>query len=259
VALVFYRGNALNPSAMTATAPTPTNDRFAATRWTLVLAASRQGTEDAAGALGELCQCYWQPLYAYVRWQGFDAHEAQDMTQEFFARLLAKNTLAEADRGKGKFRSFLLAALKHFLSNERDRARTIKRGGRQTFVPLDAMSTETRYRVEPADNLSPDKAFERQWALTVLDQVLARLRVEFAAAGKEALFEALKPFLTGDGKADSQAEVGARCGMSEGAVKVTIHRMRRRYRELLREEIAQTVASAEEIDEEIRHLFAAFR
>jgi len=181
------------------------------------------------------------------------------MTQEFFARLLAKNTLAEVDRSKGKFRSFLLAALKHFLSNERDRARTIKRGGRQTFVPLDAMSIETRYRVEPADNLSPDKAFERQWALTVLDQVLAHLRVEFAAAGKDALFEALKPFLTGDGEADSQAEVGKLCGMREGSVKVTIHRLRRRYRELLREEIAQTVACPEEIDEEIRHLFAAFR
>ena len=234
---------------------------FAATRWTMVLAASQQGQDDAAGALalGELCQCYWQPLYTYVRWQGFDVQEAQDMTQEFFARLLAKNTLAGVDRSKGKFRSFLLASLKHFLSNERDRAGTIKRGGRQTFVPLDAMSTETRYRVEPADNLSPDKAFERQWALTMLDQVLARLRVEFADVGKAALFEALKPFLTGDGQADSQAEVGERCGMSEGALKVTVHRLRRRYRELLREEIAQTVASPEEIDGEMRHLFAAFR
>ena len=232
---------------------------FAATRWTLVLAASQQGTDDAAGALEKLCQCYWKPLHAYVQWQGFNDEDAQDLTQEFFARLLAKNALADVDRSKGKFRSFLLASMKHFLSNERDKARTIKRGGNQTFVPLDAMSTETRYRVEPADNLSPDKAFERQWALTVLDQVLARLRVEFASAGKEALFEALKPFLIGDGKADSQAEVGERCGLSEGAVKVTIHRLRRRYRELLREEIAQTVASPDEIEEEIRALFAAFR
>jgi RNA polymerase sigma-70 factor (ECF subfamily) len=227
----------------------------------MVLAASQLNDGDVSGALAleELCRCYWQPLYSYVRWQGFDVQEAQDMTQEFFARLLAKNSLVEVDRSKGKFRSFLLASLKHFLANERDRAQTIKRGGRQIFVPLDAMSTETRYRVEPADNLSPDKAFERRWALTVLDQVLARLRVEFAAAGKEAQFEALKPFLTDDGKSDSQAEVGARCGMSEGAIKVTIHRLRRRYRELLREEIAQTVASPEEIDEEMRHLFAAFR
>jgi len=234
---------------------------FAVTRWTMVLAASQQGEDDAAGslALEELCQCYWQPLFAYVRWQGFDAQEAQDMTQEFFARLLARNALAEVDPGKGKFRSFLLASLKHFLSNERDRARTIKRGGQQTFVPLDAMSRETRYKVEPADNLSPDKAFERQWALTVLDHALARLRAEFVGAGKEPLFEALKPFLTGDGKADSQADMAARCDMTEGAIKVAVHRLRRRYRELLREEIAQTVASPEEIDEEIRHLFAAFR
>lgn len=234
---------------------------FAATRWTMVLAAAQAGSQDSSGtlALEELCRCYWQPLYSYVQWQGFDAQEAQDMTQEFFARLLAKNSLAEVDRSKGKFRSFLLASLKHFLANERDRARTIKRGGGQTFVPLDAMSTETRYRMEPADNLSPDKAFERQWALTVLDQVLARLRVEFVDAGKEALFEALKPFLIGDGKSDSQAEVGKRCGMSEAAIKVTVHRLRRRYRELLREEIAQTVASPEEIDEEMRALFAAFR
>jgi len=234
---------------------------FDATRWTMVLAAAQQGEKEASGAmaLGELCQCYWPPLYTYVRWQGFDADEAQDMTQEFFARLLAKNTLAEVDQSKGKFRSFLLASLKHFLSNERDKARTIKRGGHQIFVPLDAMSAETRCRIEPADNLSPDKAFERQWALTVLDQVLARLRMEFAAAGKETLFEALKPFLTGDGKADTQAQVGEQCGMSEGAVKVSVHRLRRRYRELLREEIAQTVTSPQEVEEEIRHLFAAFR
>ena len=234
---------------------------FAATRWTMVLAAAHQGNNDTLGdrALGELCQCYWKPLYSYVRWQGFNADEAQDMTQEFFARLLAKNTLAEVDRSKGKFRSFLLASLKHFLANERDRARTIKRGGRQTFVALDAMSTETRYHVEPADNLSPDKAFERQWALTVLDRALTQLRTECDTAGKEALYEALKPFLTGDGKAESQAEAGKRCGMSEGAIKVAIHRLRRRYRELLREEIAQTVETPEEIDEEIRFLFAAFR
>ena len=234
---------------------------FDATRWSMVLAASQPGPDDEAKAraLEKLCQCYWKPLHAYVRWQGFNDDDAQDLTQEFFARLLAKNALAGVDRSKGKFRSFLLASVKHFLANERDRARTIKRGGQQTLVPLDAMSTETRYRLEPADNLSPDKAFERQWALTVLDQVLTRLRVEFASAGKAALFEELKPFLTGDGKADSHAEVSARCGMSEGALKVAVHRLRRRYRELLRDEIAQTVASPGEIDEEMRVLFAAFR
>jgi len=235
------------------------NESFAATRWTLVVAAAQK--DDAAPAmraLTELCRSYWPPLYAYVRRQGYDQHTAEDFTQEFFSRLLAKNYLADADRSKGKFRSFLLASLKHFLSNERERAHAQKRGGGEIAVSLDALSPEVRDRLEPVDNLSPEKAFDRQWAFTVLEQALKRLRIEFTAGGRENIFESLKQFLTGDMRPESYAGAGAKCGMSEGALKVAVHRMRRRYRDLLREEVAQTVATPEEIDAEIRHLFAAF-
>lgn len=236
------------------------NESLAATRWTLVLAAARwENPEPAMRALTELCQTYWPPLYAYIRRQGSDTHQAEDLTQEFFSRLLEKNYLADADPGKGKFRSFLLASVKHFLANERDRARAQKRGGGQTIIALDALSDEARCRMEPVDNSSPDKVFDRQWALTVLDHALKRLRMEFAGAGREKLFDELKEFLTGDTPSQSHAEIGAKCGLSEGAVKVAVHRMRRRYRDLLREEVAQTVAAPEEIDGEIRELFAAFQ
>jgi len=236
------------------------NESLAATRWTLVLAAARrEDPEPAMRALTELCQTYWPPLYAYIRRQGRDAHEAEDLTQEFFSRLLAKNYLADADPAKGKFRAFLLASLKHFLANEWDRARAQKRGGGQALIALDALSEAQRSRLEPVDNSSPDKAFDRQWALTVLDLALKRLRGEFAAAGKEKLFDELKESLTGDSPAQSHAEIGAKCGLSEGAVKVAAHRMRRRYRDLLREEVAQTVATPNEVEGEIRDLFAAFQ
>jgi len=236
------------------------NEPLAATRWTVVLtAARRESPEPAMRALTELCQTYWPPLYAYIRRQGSDSHEAEDLTQEFFSRLLAKNYLADADPGKGKFRSFLLASLKHFLANERDRARAQKRGGGQTVIALDALSDAARSRLEPLDNSSPDKAFDKQWALTVLDHALKRLRMEFAEAGKEELFNELKQFLTGDEPAQTHAEIGARCGLSEGAVKVAVHRLRRRYRALLREEVAQTVAGPEDIEGELRDLFAAFQ
>jgi len=236
------------------------NESLAATRWTLVLAAARrENPEPAMRALAELCQTYRPPLYAYIRRQGRDRPEAEDLTQEFFSRLLAKNFLADADPGKGKFRSFLLASLKHFLANEWDRARTRKRGSGRTVVALDALSPEARDRIEPVDNSSPDKAFDRQWALTVLEQALKRLRMEFAAAGRETLFEEAKHCLTGDAPPQSHAQIAAKCGLSVGAVKVAIHRMRRRYRDLLREEVAQTVAAPEEIEGEIRDLFAAFQ
>jgi RNA polymerase sigma-70 factor (ECF subfamily) len=236
------------------------NESLAATRWTLVLAAARtENPEPAMRALAELCQTYWPPLHAYIRRQGCDVHQAEDLTQEFFARLLAKNYLADADPSKGKFRSFLLASVKHFLANERDRERAQKRGGGQTIIALDALDEQARRQIEPADNSSPDKVFDRQWALTVLEQALKRLRMEFAGAGKEKLFDELKAFLTGDAPAQSHAEIGAKCGLSEGAVKVAVHRMRRRYRGLLREEVAQTVATPGEIDGEIRELFAAFQ
>ncbi|HWB60139.1 MAG TPA: sigma-70 family RNA polymerase sigma factor [Chthoniobacteraceae bacterium] len=231
---------------------------FAATRWTLVVAAGQEDAAPAMRALAELCQSYWRPLYAYVRRRGCSPEEAQDLTQEFFARLLAKNYLAGVDRAKGRFRSFLLASLKHFLANEWDRARTLKRGGGRPVVALDALSSEERARIEPADNLSPDKAFERQWALTLLDQALARLRAEYTGDGRGEQFDLLRQFIGAD-EGESYAAIGEKCGMSEGAVKVAVHRLRRRYRDVLREEIAQTVTRREEIDEEIRSLFAAFQ
>lgn len=220
--------------------------RFAATRWTVVLTAGKGQSR----ALEELCRTYWYPLYAYVRRRGYEPHDAEDLTQEFFARLLAKNYLADVRREKGKFRSFLLAALKHFLANEWDKARAQKRGGGQTFVSLDA---ETRYLREPTDELSAEKLLDRQWALALLDHVLARLEAETDAKK----FAAFKPFLTAGKGAISYVEVAGQLGATEGAVKVGVHRLRQRYRRLLREEIAHTVARPAEIEEEMRCLFAA--
>jgi RNA polymerase sigma factor (sigma-70 family) len=239
--------------------PAPTPGLFAATRWTMVLSAAGHGNGTGSLALAELCRIYWPPLFAYIRWRGHDIPQAEDLTQAFFEQLLQGNGLASVDSAKGKFRSFLLASLKHFLANERDRAQALKRGGGMPLIAFDAIPPEKRQRIEPTDHLSPDKAFERQWALTLLDQALSRLRREYAVAGKESLFEGLKGYLTGDGQAESQAETATRLGMSEGAVKVALHRLRRRYREVLRDEIAQTVGTPGEVDEELRHLFTTFR
>jgi len=226
-------------------------DRFAATRWTVVLAAAQQTSHESRRALEELCRIYWYPLYVYVRRSGYEEHTAEDLTQEFFAKLLAKKTLAGVDPTKGKFRSFLVASLKHFLANEWDKARAQKRGGDRTIVSLDA---ETRYRTEPADGLTADKLLDRRWALALLDQVLGRLQAE----SEPQQFALLKPVLTAGAETILYAEVAGRLGMTEGAVKVAVHRLRKRYRVLLREEIAHTVASSAEVDEELRHLFAAF-
>lgn len=231
---------------------------FATTHWTVVLQArAAEDSPAARAALESLCQAYWYPLYAFVRRQGHDAHGAQDLTQEFFARLLEKNYLQDVDRAKGRFRSFLLASLKHFLANEWDRRRALKRGGARTHVPIDPQSAETRYGLEPTHDESPERLFERRWALTLLDQVLDRLRKEFETEGKLAQFDALKVTLTSERGSVPYAELGARLGLSEGAVKVAVHRLRQRYREVLRAEIAQTVAQPEDVDTEIRHLFAA--
>lgn len=231
--------------------------RFMTTQWTLVLAAA--ATEDSRGreALARLCQVYWYPLYAFVRRQGHTPHDAQDLTQEFFANLLEKDYLGDVDREKGKFRSFLLVALKHFLSKEWARAKTLKRGGAHRLVPLDTLSAETRYSREPVDHVTPETLFEQRWAMTLLDQVLARLADEHAAEGKQALFNALQGCLAGDKNSLPYAELAARLDMTEGAVKVAVHRLRQRYRRVFREEIAQTLADPVEIDDEIRHLFAA--
>jgi RNA polymerase sigma factor (sigma-70 family) len=231
--------------------------RFATTHWSLVLAAAGAENPHDRDALANLCQVYWYPLYAFVRRQGHRPHDAQDLTQEFFLRLLEKDYLGDVDRSKGKFRSFLLAALKHFLSKERARANTLKRGGRHTLLPLDALSAEDRYRREPEDNATPEKLFDRRWALTLLDQVLTRLGDEHETTGKRALFEQLQGCLTGDSHLLPYAELAVRLDMTEGAVKVAVHRLRQRYRGVLRETIAQTVADPAEIDDEIRQLFAA--
>jgi len=229
--------------------------RFAATRWSIVLAAG--GEHDATAtrrALEELIQAYWFPLYAYVRRQGCQAAAAEDLVQGFLTRLLEKEDLAQVDRSKGRFRSFLLAAMKNFMANERARDRALKRGGSRAVIALDAMDAEARYAVEPADDMTPERLFDRRWALAVLDQVLARLRRDFIDAGNGALFEAIKACLTPDRGKLSYAQLARRLGMTEGALKVAVHRMRRRYRDLLRHEIAQTVETPAQVDEEIAYL-----
>ena len=228
---------------------------FATTHWSLVVAAGRRSSPAAAAALGDLCQRYWYPLYVYVRRRVADVNEARDLTQEFFARLLEKNTLALADRERGRFRSFLLTALKHFLINEWEKTRAQKRGGGRKALALDFETKEQQIALEPAHTWTPERLYERQWALTLLDQVLGQLRREYHAAGKSKLFEQLKGFLVGDSATSSHAAAAERLGMTEGAVKVAAHRLRKRYRELLRQEVAQTVAGDNEVEEEIRALF----
>jgi RNA polymerase sigma-70 factor (ECF subfamily) len=229
---------------------------FATTRWSLIAAARGGDAPPARQALDELCRAYWYPLYAYVRSHGAGHHEAQDCTQEFFASLLESDALAEVDPARGRFRSFLLAACRHFLANRADRERARKRGGGRPALSLDFPDAERRYHREPAHDQTPERLFERNWALALLEQVLGRLRAECSAAGKGPLFEELKGHLTG-GEGPAHAEAAGRLGMSEDAVKMALYRLRRRYRELLRDEIAQTLASPDEVDDEIRSLFQA--
>jgi len=230
---------------------------FATTHWSVVLSAREKDSPRSAEALETLCRTYWYPLYAFVRRQGQSPHDAQDLTQSFFARLLEKDYLQAAAREKGRFRTFLLMALKRFLANEWDRARAQKRGGAQVHVPLDTELAEQRYQVEPTEGVTADKVYERRWALTLLDQTMARLRQEFAEAGKQDEFAHLKVFLTAEKGAIGYAEIASKTGMAEGAVRVAVHRLRRRFREVFREEIAHTVARPEDIDEEVRHLLDA--
>jgi RNA polymerase sigma factor (sigma-70 family) len=231
--------------------------RFETTHWSLVLAAADVGDTRGRESLVELCRIYWYPLYAFVRRQGQSPHDAQDLTQEFFARLLEKNYLGDVDCAKGKFRSFLLAAMKHFLAKQWAGAKALKRGGGCVLLPLDGLSAENQYLREPQDHATPEKLFEKRWALTLLDQVLKRLEEEYKTSGKQMLFEQLQGCLTGDRDSLPYAEIGARLDMAEGAVKVAVHRLRKRYRGVLREEIAQTVADPADIEDEIHQLFAA--
>lgn len=231
------------------------NAWFATTRWTAVLSAGDPSSPRAAAALESLCRAYWYPLYAYVRRRGHSPPDAQDLTQEFFARLLEHNWIAHADRHKGRFRSFLLMAMKRFLSKEWDKVKTLKRGGQVRFVPLQLDTAETRYTREPADTRTPEQMFEKQWALTLLESVLKQLRRNYASDGKGGLFATLEPCLIGRGEAQPYAALAAELGMTEGAVKVAVCRLRERYRDCLKEEIGHTVASPAEVDEELRHLF----
>jgi RNA polymerase sigma factor (sigma-70 family) len=225
------------------------------TQWTVVLAAGGTPSPESAAALERLCSSYWYPLYAFVRRSGHSPADAEDLTQEFFARLLEHNWIAHADRHKGRFRSFLLMAMKRFLANEWEKAKTLKRGGQVRFVPLQLDAAETRYTREPADTRTPEQLFEKQWAVTLLESVLKLLREEYARDGKGALFHALEPCLIGSRETQPYAALGAELGMTEGAARVAVCRLRERYRECLKEEIGHTVASAADVDEELRHLF----
>jgi RNA polymerase sigma-70 factor (ECF subfamily) len=246
-------------SEQTPPGPLPHRAQFEATSWTNLLAARQQGSPGADAALEKLCRTYWYPLYAHVRRRGFDATQAEDMTQEFFYRILRENFLGAADRTKGKFRSFLLASLDNFLNEQRRQAGAQKRGGGHVLHSLDAQQAEQRYLQEPATDVSPEKIFTRRWFLTLHEEVLARLQAEAAAhAGRAAQFDRLKQFLTGDTGFGDYAQVAAELNLTPNAVAVAVHRLRARCQQLWREEIARTVAGPEEIDGEIRHLRALF-
>jgi RNA polymerase sigma-70 factor (ECF subfamily) len=229
---------------------------FPHTRWSLVLAATRKDAPESAEALEALCRAYWYPLYAYVRRCGQSPHDAQDLTQEFFCRLLEKRWLDSADREKGKLRTFLIVALKNFMSKEWRRASAQRRGGGQSQVPFDTEFAESRYAADHSATLAADETFDKQWALTLLDLTVNRLRAEFAAAGKPGDFEALKGCLMAAPGAIDYVTVASRLGMNEGAARVAVHRLRKRFREIYREEISQTLSDQADVAGELRHLAA---
>jgi len=230
---------------------------FATTRWTLVLAAGEGASDQGREALEQLCRAYWFPLYAYVRRRGHDAHTAQDLTQGFFARLLARNDLAGITREGGRFRSFLLTALHHFLVNEQERATARKRGGGQPLISLDDDTAEERYRLEPSHQETPDRLFERQWALALMEEAMRRLTKEYHAAGKGCTHDALRPFLSREPDPGEYAALAERLDIAPGTLAVQVHRLRERYRQLVRSAVADTVDSPLEVDAEMRHLLAA--
>lgn len=229
---------------------------FPTTHWSVVLAARTPDTPPAAAALAELCRIYWYPLYAFIRRKGNSPSDAQDLTQAFFTRLLEKHYVAQADRERGRFRTFLLAALNHFLADQWDRTQRLKRGGGCETISFDAASAEQRYRLEPMDELDAAKLYERRWVTTLFDQVLARLEQEFREVGKGRSFDQLKGSLLAEELGPTYAELGKQLGLTEDAVKQAVHRMRRRYRELFREEIAHTVVGPDEVEDELKHIFA---
>jgi len=236
---------------------TPLPDqRFATTHWSVVLTAQGPGSPYATEALEKLCRTYWYPLYAYVRRRGHSVEDAQDLTQEFFAHLIEKHWLAEADRGKGRFRTFLLTALNHFIAKEWRRSRAVKRGGGRVLVSLDD-TAEARYAQEAASNLTPEKIYDRRWALSLFDRALSRLREQYVAAGKTSLYDHLKGALSADPGEGGYARLGRELDLSPGAVAVAVHRLRQHYRQQVREEVAHTVDSPDDVEDEIRSLLAA--
>lgn len=228
---------------------------FVTTHWSVVLTAGRSNTPRAREALERLCRTYWYPLYAYVRLRGHSPEDAKDLTQEFFARLLQAQSLANADPNRGKFRSFLLGAMNHCLANEWAKMRAQKRGGGTPAISLDLEAAERRFELEPAKEESPDQAFDRRWAAALLSEVLDRLESEYRRAQRGQLFAALKQTLIGARESQPYAVLAKRLGLNEGAVRTAVHRLRKRYRELIRDEIANTVSSPEEVEAEIRYLF----
>lgn len=233
--------------------------QFATTHWSTVMRAGDSASPEAHDALEKLCRQYWFPLYAFVRRKGYSPEDAKDLTQEFFRQLLDRRRLRQVDRSRGRFRSFLLASLNHFLANEWDRARAVKRGGGIQFVTWEDQETEARVVNAFAAELTPGQVFDQQWAITLLERVLTQLRAEFTATDKATLFEQAKPFLVGDQDRGDFSAVAPALGISEGALKMAVSRMRRRYGELLRQEIAQTVSTPTQLEEEWSDLIAALR
>lgn len=232
-------------------------DVFVTTRWTVVLSAGRKSSPQSDHALGELCQTYWYPLYAYVRRKGHSREDAEDLTQAFFERFLQRNYLEGLNAERGRFRAFLLASLKHFLANEWDKSQRQKRGGGVQHLSLDWQSAEERFRIEPPDITSPDRIYDREWALALLERVIHRLRDECVSEGKAELFDHARQYLMVGEASISCPQAAQALGIAEGALRVAVHRLRKRYRELLRDEIAQTLANPAQVAEELRSLQAA--
>jgi RNA polymerase sigma factor (sigma-70 family) len=231
---------------------------FTTTHWSVVLEAQTESPA-AQEALEKLCRTYWRPIYGFVQRQGIGPEEAKDITQGFFADLLERRSLSAVRREKGRFRSYLLGALKHFLADERRRAVAIKRGKGQRLIPLEELTADERIEMEPADPVTPEQIYERRWASTLLERVLSRSKDEYRAAGNATLFDSLKQLLPDEPGAPSQADIAAQLGMTENAVRQAFHRFRQRYQLLLREEIAHTVATPGDIEDELRHLIAVVR
>ena len=239
----------------------PPGDYFLSTRWTVVLSAGHKSSPQSDQALAELCQTYWYPLYAFIRrsGQGRSREDAEDLVQAFFARFLEKNYLEGLASERGKFRAFLLACLKHFLANEWDKSTRQKRGGTARHLSLDWQTADERFQLEPEDTESPDRLYDREWAQALLERVLARLKQEYIDAGKAELFAHAKGFLMAKAEALPHVEAAAGLGMDAGALRLAVHRLRKRYRDTLKEEIAQTLADPSAVEEELRSLQAALR